>query len=85
MAAYAAMLVFIFAGWAGAANCPPDEEVNLRWETTLPTFMYHDFFKTLYVQNDHTGGTYSWSSSNSALGQISPINHPSSLSGLNIY
>ena len=74
MAAYAAMLVFIFAGWAGASNCPPDEEVNLRWETTLPTFMYHDFFKTLYVQNDHTGGTYSWSSSNSALGQINPIN-----------
>ena len=76
MAAYAAMLVFIFAGGAGAANCPPDDEVNLRWSVTPPTFMYHDNSTKLYVKNDHNGGTYSWSCSDSALGQFYLASNP---------
>ena len=61
VAAHAALLVFMFAGGAGAANCPPDDEINFRWSSTPQAYVEQEGSITLSVKIDgHSGGSYSW-------------------------
>ncbi|MBN2685382.1 MAG: hypothetical protein JXR40_08895 [Pontiellaceae bacterium] len=76
MAAHAALLVFIFAGGAEASNCPPDDEVNLRWSGTLPAYLRcGDAISLEVIIDGHNGGSYSWSLASGDPGTITPCSN----------